>query len=197
VVSRATSTWDTIPTRRSRFDHRKPAYAVLDHRPEGLVDRVVGPDSFGLYVSELGYGRRCRTQAFDHAAHRDVAVGDHALQLVVLAADRQNRLQVAHLSRSVGQNLLRSSEKTMVSDSVRLDARDLDHDLSAAQQGRAGLVPKCVPVTHLAPLTRGLGSAVAGYLVTSDNSLPLGAPAVRESTFNPCWSESGANTGDS
>ena len=64
----------------------------------------------------------------------------------------------------------------MVSDSVWLDAGDLGQTYPRPNQDGAGALPKVFRVTHLTPPSPGLGSTVAGYVVPSDNSLPLGVP---------------------
>ena len=64
---------------------------VLGHRAQCVLDRIVSADRNGPSVAltqlaRLGGGG---VLAFGNDLHDDVAVGDHALESVVIAADRQ------------------------------------------------------------------------------------------------------------
>jgi hypothetical protein len=87
-------------------DHRQSADLVLLHEAQGLAQVVVGADRDRLAFGELAGGDRLRVAALCDALHHDVAVGEHALEPVVVAADRQRAdVEVAHHPRRLGQGL--------------------------------------------------------------------------------------------
>jgi len=63
---------------------------VIDHRTQRLLDRVIGADGDGLAVADAQLTRLDGrgVLALREHLHDDVAVGQHALEAVVLAADR-------------------------------------------------------------------------------------------------------------
>src|SRR5215207_6710783 len=87
-------------------DDRQPAHLVLAHRPEDLLDRVVGADGDRLALGQVTGAGRGRVAALGEAPYDDVAVGEHALEPVVLTADGQRPdVQVAHLAGGIGEGL--------------------------------------------------------------------------------------------
>src|SRR5215218_4220088 len=88
-------------------DHRQPPHLVLAHGSQDLLDRVVGPDGDRLALGQVAGAGRGRVTALGEAPDHDVAVGHHALEPVVLAADGQRPdVQVAHLAGGIGEGLV-------------------------------------------------------------------------------------------
>src|SRR5215208_735717 len=69
-------------------DHRQPTDLVVGHRAQRLVDTVVGPDRDWLPLAEFARPRVGWVLAGGEHLYDDVAVGEHSLEPVVLAADR-------------------------------------------------------------------------------------------------------------
>jgi hypothetical protein len=114
---------------------------VLDHRPQGLVDPVVGPDGYRLHVSELVSGVDVGPRP--SATHR-IAMSRSVTTPFSWWSSPQvgNADSRSRLPRRIGQSLIRSSEKAMVSDSVWLDAGDLGQTYPRPNQDGAGALPK-------------------------------------------------------
>src|SRR5690606_35742828 len=82
------------------LDDRQPADLVVGHHPHHLGHVRLGVDPDRGPAGELTGGRGPRVAALGHAPDRDVAVGDDAVQAVILSADRQGAdLVLAHLLR--------------------------------------------------------------------------------------------------
>src|SRR5215207_3458209 len=69
-------------------DHGQPPDLVLLHQPQRMIDRRVRADACQPVLGEFAGDRARRVLVVGDHLHDDVAVGDHALEAVVLAADR-------------------------------------------------------------------------------------------------------------
>ena len=83
------SAWLIMPTRScpSMTGSRRTPWSR--HRAQGLLDVVVGADGDDLVAGVVLHLDLGGVHALGHAVQDDVAVGDHARQAVVVAADGQ------------------------------------------------------------------------------------------------------------
>src|SRR4051794_1112855 len=107
-------------------DHRQPPHLVLGHRVQRLLDGVVGPDRHGLALAELARLGRAGVLALRDDLHHDVAVGQHALEPVVLAADRHR----AHVE--IGEPLRGFGDRVVLADALRAAGHDFTRLLAHA-----------------------------------------------------------------
>ncbi|KJY33545.1 hypothetical protein VR46_33530 [Streptomyces sp. NRRL S-444] len=88
-------------------DDRQPAYLVLAHRAHDLSGVVIGADGDRLTLRQLSGLDLGRVLTDAQDLHDDVAVGQHALELVVRATDRQRTdAHLRHLLRGLKDRLL-------------------------------------------------------------------------------------------
>src|SRR5829696_801229 len=80
---------------------------LLAHHSERLVERRVGGDPVHRALGELATRGAGRIAALGERLHDDVAVGEHALEAIVIAADRQHTdIELRHPLRRVEQRLV-------------------------------------------------------------------------------------------
>src|SRR5919205_2860156 len=86
---------------------RKPPDLVLLHHFDGGVNVRICVDPVGLPGGEVAGHHLAGIPAHSHALEHDVPVGNHALQLAVVTADRQrSAVQIHHHPRGIYEGLV-------------------------------------------------------------------------------------------
>ena len=98
-------------------EHRQPAHLEVGHVLRDVVEVVVVEAVFDLlahHVAHLGV----RALALRHRAHRDVAVGDHADQAVVLADRQHAGVDLRHQAGRVADRLVRVGDPDVLAHGI-------------------------------------------------------------------------------
>jgi hypothetical protein len=119
------------------LDHGQSPHLMLFHDHEHLLDIGIAVDVVGVALSQLTGGDGGGILAGGKAFDDDVSVGDHAMQAIVVAADRQRTdAQVAHVLSGRGEGFV-------LTDTGRTGVHDVaggGHDL-LLESSRGGEIP--------------------------------------------------------
>ncbi len=147
------------------LDDGQPAHVVVHHRAQRLAGVVVGPDGHRLLPAELRHQHLRGVLAVGHAAHDDVAVGDDAVQALVLAADGQGAdPEVAHACGHRGHGLVGPRAVGVGGHQLACSGHPASSVRAAGGSGRSAVpVPARAP-GHAGPAAKPPDRVVRGVL---------------------------------
>ncbi len=143
-------------------EHGQPPQFDVGHVVRHLVDVVIGKAVFHLHAHHIAH-RSLRSLSGGHCAHRDVAVGDHADQPVVLTHREGAGINLRHHLRRLADSLIRIGDIDL----------NTHHFADLHDASPLALIPR-----HIERATPRLrhGSAEPGWAMRKRSIMELRAP---------------------